>query len=296
MKSIFIGGADRSGTTLLASLLSCIEASVVTPESSFKTELLFDEPIDSMAYSKKLQLNSIFQRWNVDLKYIENKKHKCYEEYYFDLLHEYRPGKEIRYWIDHTPNNLRYSKQLNSVFKDCAFIHIVRDGRAIANSQIPLEWGTNTFLTAAKDWLNKLLYGAITQNLFPDRTILVKYEDLLNKESETIKSILDFLNIKEISKTEYLDASFLPEFTKKQHSLVGRPVDKSRSQSWLSELSDQNITDFQYYAKDALELLGYELVDTQNKKVTKTHLVKEYLKELWFKKVINPIHYKKIRK
>jgi hypothetical protein len=295
MKSIFIGGADRSGTTLLASLLSCIEGSVVTPESLFKTEILFDEPINSIEYSKSLQLNSKFQRWNVDLRDIEKKRYKCYEKYYFDLLHKYKPGKEIRYWIDHTPNNLRYSKQLNHVFKDCIFIHIVRDGRAVANSQIPLEWGPNTFLTAAKDWLNKLLYGAITQNLFPDRTILVKFEDLLSKESETINNILGFLNIKETSKIDRLDSSFLPEFTKNQHSLVGNSPDKSRSTDWMSKISNQNIADFQYYAKDALELLGYEIVDTKNLKVTKTHLFKEYLKELWFKKFINPILYKRKR-
>jgi hypothetical protein len=84
--------------------------------------------------------------------------------------------------------------------------------------------------------------------------------------------------------------------TLNQHSLVVSSTDKNRATDWMLKLSNQNIADFQYYAKNALELLGYELVDTQNKKVTKTHLVKEYLKELWFKKVINPIHYKKIRK
>jgi LPS sulfotransferase NodH len=291
MKCIFIGGADRSGTTLLASLLSCIEGSVVTPESLFKTEITFEEPINTIEYSKKLNLNPNFKRWNVDLSNLNNIKHKDYKEYYSNLLCQYKPDKKIRYWIDHTPNNLRYSRQLNDVFDDCFFIHIVRDGRAVANSQISLEWGANTFLAAAKDWMNKLLYGAVTENLFPTRTISIRYEDLLDDQSPTIKSILDFIGIKETNETKSIDSSFLPEFTKSQHSLVGKGPDRSRSMDWKSKLSTQNIADYQYYAGDILMQMGYELVDTKNTKVTKSHLVRETFKELWFKKVINPSRY-----
>ena len=61
MKCIFIGGADRSGTTMLASLLSKIEKSVVTPESLFKNEVLAEQPFCTKIYCDLLENNERFK-------------------------------------------------------------------------------------------------------------------------------------------------------------------------------------------------------------------------------------------
>ena len=61
-------------------------------------------------------------------------------------------------------------------------------------------------------------------------------------------------------------------------------------------MTKQNIADFQYYAKDTLNLLDYKLIETDSFKVTKLHLIKEYLKEIWFKKFVNPKKYTDKRK
>lgn len=292
MKCIFIGGADRSGTTMLASLLSNIKDSVVTPESLFKTEIPFEYPISINAYSEKLTRDKRFQRWGVDIAHLENKEYLSYDDVYQQILNLYSPNKKIEYWIDHSPNNLMHAKLLHSTFKDCYFIHIVRDGRAVAHSQIPLEWGENTFLQSSKSWLNKILYGFIAQSLFPEKTILIKYEDLLTDSSKEIEKILALIGNVELNKDDALNSDFVPDFSKGQHSLVGKVPDNSRSQAWKNKLTVQDVADFQYYSAYALDILGYELIDVKNIKITKVHIIKEFFKEIWLKKVINPRKFK----
>ncbi|MEP0356774.1 sulfotransferase [Paraglaciecola sp.] len=295
MKCIFIGGADRSGTTMLASLLRGIHGSVVTPESLFKTDVGFPQPFSSEKYCDKLNTHPKFKHWNVDLDGISTHKYSSYKDFYECLLKRYNSNKQVDYWIDHSPNNLVYSKLLNSIFNDCYFIRIVRDGRAVARSQIPLEWGENTYLQSSKAWLNKILYGFITQSLFPDRTILVKYEDLLSNHSNEIGRLLQFLGKPKMANGEATSQEFVPEFSKKQHTLVGKPPNTNRADAWKKELTQQNIADFQYYASEALNALGYELVNVKEVKITKAHIFAEYLKELLFKKIVNPSKYKKAR-
>ena len=260
MKCIFIGCADRSGTTMIASLLSNIKGSVVTSESLFKTEIPFEYPISIDTYSEKLTRDKRFQRWGVDVDHLKNKEYLSYDDVYQQILNLYSPNKKIDYWIDHSPNNLMHAKLLHSTFKDCYFIHIVRDGRAVAHSQIPLEWGENTFLQSSKSWVNKILYGFIAQSLFPERTILIKYEDLLTDSNKEIEKVLALIGNVELNKEETLNNNFVPDFSKGQHFLVGQEPDNSRAQAWTNKLTVQDIADFQYYSGYALNTLGYELI------------------------------------
>ncbi|MDC9529385.1 sulfotransferase [Pseudoalteromonas sp. Angola-7] len=296
MKCIFIGGADRSGTTMLASLLSNIEQSVVTPESLFKTEIPFKQPLCTKSYCNSLEENLRFKQWQLDISELKAQSHSEYRDFYKDLVKLYCGDENVRYWIDHSPNNLAHSKLLNSIFDDCYFIHIVRDGRAVAQSQIPLEWGSNTYLDAAKAWQNKLLYGFITQSLFPNKTIMVRYEDLLTNSEAELKRIYTFLGSPNTKDELKIKNNFLPKFTKKQHSLVGKKPDVTRAYAWRQKLTSQNIADFQYYGKESLDLLDYEIINTGNIKVTKIHIAKQYIKELWTKKFLNPKKYKEKRK
>jgi len=295
MKCVFIGGADRSGTTMLASLLANIKDSVVSPESLFKTDIPFDYPISMEHYSQQLNKDKRFIRWGVDLSQLNKTGYQSYDAVYQDILSLYSSNPSPEYWIDHSPNNLMYAKLLNSTFKESYFIHIVRDGRAVANSQIPLEWGENTFLQSSRAWLNKILYGFMTQSLFPEKTILIKYEDLLLDSEKEIAKILDLLGNPMLNDNS-LNNDFVPEFSKAQHELVGKTPEIDRAEAWKAKLTQQNIADFQYYASDALSTLGYELIDTDDTKVTKNHIIKEFCKEMWFKKVMNPRKYKLKRK
>ncbi|MGJ8582346.1 MAG: sulfotransferase [Psychromonas sp.] len=99
MQCIFIGGADRSGTTMLASLLSKIKDSVVTPESLFKTDIPFEYPISTSVYLDKVSNDQRFKRWNTDINSMQQKHYHSYDQVYQDILSLYAPNKNINYWI-----------------------------------------------------------------------------------------------------------------------------------------------------------------------------------------------------
>ena len=61
-----------------------------------------------------------------------------------------RGRSEFRHWVDHTPLNLRHAVALFRLFPDARMLHLVRDGRAVAASVLPLDWGATDADTAAR--------------------------------------------------------------------------------------------------------------------------------------------------
>jgi hypothetical protein len=74
-------------------------------------------------------------------------------------------GKEaIHSWVEHSPSNSPYFDSLASLFPKARFLHLVRDGRAIAASVMPLDWGSNTIEEAAHGWVEDLAYGFLASS------------------------------------------------------------------------------------------------------------------------------------
>jgi hypothetical protein len=51
----------------------------------------------------------------------------------------------------------------------------------------------------------------------------------------------------------------VPEYTLKQHALVGKEPDASRVDAWEKELTPRQIEIFEFYTGDLLRYLGYPL-------------------------------------
>ena len=177
---IFIAGCPRSGTTFLASLLGAAKDVVVTPESQFKTQLVKeDEPLDVETYKDKVLGNFRFLVWNIKVDRSELDTIDNYHDFIQFLVHRYaeKEGKaESKFWIDHSPGNILQSRKLAPHFPNAKFIYLVRDGRAVANSMIPLDWGPNTIYQAAIQWRNNLALHEEMLNSHNIDVMRVKYE------------------------------------------------------------------------------------------------------------------------
>lgn len=298
---VFIGGCERSGTTFLASLLGSHPQAVTLPESVFKLVLLKTTTVEALEVASLnilLKKHHKFAHLGINetdlqerLKSLELRSAQEIINSVVDLYAEGKGRKNYNFWIDHNPNNLQNCKLLSDAFPNAKFIHLVRDGRAIANSVINLDWGPNTTLHAAQWWLQKLCHGLLSEQWLGSKRIMrVKYEDLVRKPQETLQTISEFIGLDYSQRMTTGDSSFVAGYTKNQHSLVGRPADLSRVNKWEQQLSPQEIQVFEKYTGQTLELMGYQLnFPEENIKLKISDRLRLNLKDGWRKMVVNPI-------
>jgi hypothetical protein len=174
----------------------------------------------------------------------------------YAIAHQ-RPAPKV--WIDQSIL-VRHIWKLLQLFPDARFIHLVRDGRAVAASIIPLDWGPKGVLSAARHWIEHLAHGfAAEATLGADRIIRVHYERVLAEPEATMKRISSFLGIEFYPAMLVPAGLALPEHTRHQHTLIGAPLDSKRIDAWRQSLTKREIEIYEAVAGDLLPLLGYEL-------------------------------------
>lgn len=267
IKSVFIGGCPRSGTTMLGSILGSAPDCVVTPESHFKQTIPADlnvnwnEGIDRRDFLASLEKSFRFKLWKISLPLEKDMPHILkpadYRRAILSLASEYADKKNWRFWIDHTPQNIQNPLMLLKIFPKAKFIHIVRDPRAVASSVIPLFWGPDSAEEAAFWWAQKLFYGEVLEHAYPDRCLRIYYEDILTSPEKNIKEVCDFCGIN-------FDNSMLsgsdfksPKYTRNQHKLIGLKPEPSRLDSWKKNLDIWQIAEIEKIIGDIMELIGY---------------------------------------
>src|SRR5688572_5775862 len=169
MRAVFIGGAGRSGTTLLGDLLGAHPAHVCTPETSYKIELVrhgWDRDGDLPRGLAAVRAHPKFRDLGVELPEV---RIPSLPELMVPLVTAYAGStdKEARIWIDHTPSNLAIGGVLLEQFAGSVLVHLVRDGRAVAASVIPLDWGPNDVIGAAFSWIRSLALGLALETRYP---------------------------------------------------------------------------------------------------------------------------------
>lgn len=270
IKTVFIGGCPRSGTTMLGSILGSAPHCIVTPESQFKQTLPvalgvdWNDGIGRQRFLSSLKKNFRFKLWNINVRdtdWPDVLKPDDYRRALLSLVDGYADAEEKKgwnTWIDHTPLNIQNPLILMMIFPEAKFIHIVRDPRAVAASILPLGWGPHSALHAARFWAERISYGQALERAYPDQCIRVYYEDVLTLSEKTIRRICDYCGIEfEDRMLEGSDFK-IPAYTKKQHKLIGSRPDVSRLNAWREVLDVWQIAQIEEVVGDLMELVGYK--------------------------------------
>jgi hypothetical protein len=303
MLPVFIGGHPRSGTTLLGDILGSHPFCICTPESQFKVsvyqrlEIKDKEYFDVNRAFEKIKKHWRYKIWAIDEFMDFEEKISSYEDLILILVRKYAIKNNkfnASIWVDHTPSNIQFAELLNYIFPEAKFIHIIRDGRAVAASQIPLDWGPNTISGAAYSWMEAIKKGLSAEELLRDKIIKVKYEELVADAEIVLKKICDFLEINYFPEMLQGGGFKVPEYTIKQHLLLGKPPDRSRINVWEKKLTKRQIEIFESIAGEFLEKLNYTLLYGKNaKSMNLSEKLLFYLYELWRGRIINKIRHKK---
>lgn len=262
LRPIFIGGCERSGTTLLGSLLGAHSNVTVTPESQFKTDVLhaFADPDDDpRAVAENIVRHWRFRHWNVqpaagDLDYAS------YAALLTSLVRAYEARWVTRsdVWVDHSPNNVRYASQLRTFFPNARFVHIVRDPRAVVASVVPLDWGPNSAFVGASWWTERLAHGLALETAHPDFVTRIRFEDLVAAPEPTLRTLCARLELPFEPAMLRGDGLRPVVYTFRQHHLVGGPPVAERAAGYRSRLTRRQIEIIERIAFDLLTQLGYE--------------------------------------
>lgn len=285
-KPIFIVGAGRSGSSLLQNVLAeHPNVSWLTPlchkypdKPSMNRVLMktLDYPIIGALLKPKISIEECYAFW----------EHYCkgFTAPYRDLLPEdvtYKTKKNIQDTVPKLLTNKRNRLLakftgwprigfLQEIFNDAKFIHILRDGRAVANSLLSVDWwlgwrgpqhwrwGELT-LTHKQEWEKnnksfivlaaiqwKLLMDAMEhakQFVNRDNMLEIKYEHLCSTPLEVFWNIIDFCDL---------------EWSREFKDTVVRHSFRNRNNKWRKDLNIHQQKLIEDVLGDYLERYGYK--------------------------------------
>jgi hypothetical protein len=174
-----------------------------------------------------------------------------------------RELQEYKLWVEKTPGNEWYGKQILRMFPHAKILYIIRDPRAIYPSyrQYFKVKGHQKYLPLVRfcaEWKESLAAYHTCQQMLP--VLMVKYEDLVLDTRHVMEGICNFLGI------IFHDSLLQP-------TLVGKPfkgvsgyqlkatnftgVDTSSLTKWQTVLSDHDRKIIHYLLSSGMDRLGY---------------------------------------
>jgi Sulfotransferase family len=273
MRAVFVGGCERSGTTMLGAMLGAHSQCISTPETQFIEHQFQRDGFDPNDLNPRETLASILSDRRYRLLWQQpiepasidpSELGSTYPQLLSWLIRHYgrsRGKASADVWVDHTPTNFRRSLTLLALFPAARFLHLIRDGRAVAASLLPLDWGPNNALHAAEFWMARCAVGlAAESTLGRERVLRVRYEDLITAPESTLRRIAEFVGLEYQSAMTSGAGGEPGRYHEHQHRLVGHPPDRSRVAGWRQSLTARQIEIFEAEAGEFLTTLGYEPV------------------------------------
>jgi protein-tyrosine sulfotransferase len=193
---IFVGGAPRSGTTLVQNMLDCHGEIYGGPE--------FLHIPDIVQVRSRLH-TSISLKW-IDLICSYEQVDKMTAAWIEGFLLPLADSQRARFLSEKTPENVLVFPQLLELFPKARFILVVRDPRAIVSSMLEVgararvkglrpPFFTKNLLAAIAYTKNCIEKGFKAVEAAPERVYLVVYERLVSAPQQETQAICDFLQI-----------------------------------------------------------------------------------------------------
>ncbi len=239
---IFLVGAERSGTTLLRLMLDS------HPKIAFEFEFEFVvDQIDAEGHYP--QLSDYYEYLSTHRIFLLNSptidKNLPYDALVRSFLtqkqqRDNKPivGATVHHKFDHLPQ----------IWPEARYIHIVRDGRDVARSNVDMGWsglpyfGVSRWMTAERRWQR------LSELVPAERCLTVHYENLVSDPDTVLQTICAFIGV------SFDNAMY--DYT--QHTPYDKPSAKFTEQ-WRKKMTSDQIRLVEGRVGDLLERHGYAL-------------------------------------
>jgi hypothetical protein len=193
---VFVGGAPRSGTTLLQHVLDSHPNVYGGPEYDCVPAIVhaWREVVENLARGR---IAAFGGRGQIDA---------AFANLIEDLLLPAADDKGAEVLSEKTPLNVMVFADLLELFPHCRAIHIVRDPRAVIASQLnvgkraraknePIVRWAEDYQATIRVVRDALDSGLRASQRFGPRLLTVTYEGLVSRPEETIRRVCDFLGL-----------------------------------------------------------------------------------------------------
>ncbi|QXD16199.1 sulfotransferase [Rhodocaloribacter litoris] len=267
----FIVGCSRSGSTLLQALIDAHPRITIPPESQLY--LRFADifhcygdlriPAKRRRFIRDLLADAQIRMWGLSLTVDQVESElKVYSraEIVSVLFQYYARSRGASRWGDKTPEHVRYLSLINTDFPNALFIHLVRDGRDVAEAMRRMVYGPVSAIGLGRMWRDEVLAWKTAKDCIDSSRILqIRYEDLVVDTQNVLECIFDFLGESYIDTTNRYQASALSQTYTKQpwHSSLTTGIRADKIQIYKKRFTPREIELIEYEAGNALENFGY---------------------------------------
>ncbi|NIR48841.1 glycosyltransferase [candidate division KSB1 bacterium] len=275
----FVIGSGRSGSTLFRRILTTHSELHIPPENfglgtsirkyqQFSKIMIWSDLVHLIM--SLFEFHHEFYTFEVSLRPLvnelidipHNRRNLAYMLDRFYRYHAERHGCSMVRWGDKTPL-ISYEpgalEDILKVFPDAQFIHLARDGCDVISST--LRYGFFTSLTtAAHRWVRVVQQTRDFTKAHPERSMLVRYEDLVRQPEATTKAVCQFLNVtfeqQMLSSEDFANGmGDVPVLS--EHREVAKPINDSNIGTGRRDFSDQEKEKLQSIIGRELEAFGY---------------------------------------
>ena len=255
---IFIGGAGRSGTTLVRVILDA------HPNIACGPELKMLWMIAQQAKEMEQTFGPVLRDWYVEPEDIR----RLYGAFITGLMEQYRTRAGKPRVAEKTPGNVLAFLDLHRLFPDSPLIHIIRDGRDVISSLLTMNWTepdgspspfTRDVRKAAEYWVTGVQAGR-TAGADPEvgrRYYEVRYEELVADPEQVLPPLFAFLDEPWDPRVLRFHESDRTLGRESSAAQVTQPIYRTALGRWQRELSPSQLVHVREVAGPLLLELGY---------------------------------------
>jgi hypothetical protein len=278
MQGIQFIGTQRSGSNLLRLMLNQLSTiSAPHPPHLLRTfaphleqygDLKSEESFGLLASDihEWIKANPVeWTNWNVSIQDLISESQQNSLVSLFETVYRLKARNDrANIWCCKSLANVHFVDQLESNGIHPFYLHLVRDGRDVACSFQKAIVGAKHIYHLAEKWSSEQILAHEVSIKYPERYVLVKYEDLIENPSEQVELICKAVGVAYDEQTMEYYRSEESEHTASSGEMwknVVSPIISNNRYKYLEKLSREEIGLFNQIAEKQLKQYGYQ-VDT----------------------------------